>query len=82
MALPRFRHYHAQVEEEAAPISGGRALVPVRLSVPGAGRLEFRLAAEPFTADARFRLVYYFPGDADTMLACADWAAHVRGAPG
>ena len=28
MALPRFRHYHAQVEK-TAPISGGRALVPV-----------------------------------------------------
>jgi hypothetical protein len=74
MALPRFRHYHAQVEKETAPISGGRALVPVRLATPGAGRLEFRLAAEPFTGDARFRVVYYFPGDAATMRACTDWA--------
>jgi hypothetical protein len=82
MTLPRFRQYHAQVEAETAPISGGRALVPVRVAVPGVGRLEFRLAAEPFTADARFRIVYYFPGDADTMRACADWAGDVRVAAG
>ena len=74
MALPRFRHYHAQVEKEAAPLSGGRALVPVRLLTPRTGRLEFRLAAERFTGDARFRMVYYFPGDAATMRACVEWA--------
>jgi transcriptional regulator with XRE-family HTH domain len=78
MTLPRFRHYRAAVEQEAAPVGGGRALVPVRLAVPGAGLLCFRLAAEPFTRDPRFRVVYYFPADTVTLLACAAWA---EGAP-
>ncbi len=78
MALPRFRHYREVVERETAPVGGGRALVPVRLVVPGAGLLQFRLAAEPFTRDPRFRVVYYFPADSITMRACATWVAGRR----
>ncbi len=73
--LPRFRHYWAVVEREPAPVSAARALVPVRLAVPGAGVLQFRLSSEPFARDARFRLVYYFPADPATMRRCAAWAA-------
>jgi transcriptional regulator with XRE-family HTH domain len=73
MALPRFRHYREVVEREAAPVGGGRALVPVRLAVPDAGLLLFRLATEPFTRDPRFRAVYYFPADSVTMRTCATW---------
>lgn len=72
--LPRFRHYWAVVEREPAPVSATRALVPVRLAVPGAGVLQFRLASEPFARDARFRLVYYFPADPATLRRCAEWA--------
>jgi transcriptional regulator with XRE-family HTH domain len=73
-AQPRFRHYWNLVEQEPEPASAARALVPVRLAVPRAGLLQFRLATEPFTRDARFRLVYFFPADADTMRRCAAWA--------
>ena len=73
--LPRFRHSWAAVEREPAPVSAARALVPVRLAVPGAGVLEFRLSSERFTRDARFRLVYYFPADPATLRRCAAWAA-------
>lgn len=74
-ALPRFRHYWAVVEREPALASAARALVPVRLTMPGAGLLQFRLSSEPFVRDARFRLVYYFPADLATMHQCAAWAA-------
>jgi hypothetical protein len=82
MELPRFRHYREAVEREAAPVGGGRALVPVRLAVPGEGPLVFRLATEPFTRDPRFRVVYYFPADAATMRTCTTWAAGGRGPAG
>jgi transcriptional regulator with XRE-family HTH domain len=72
--LPRFRHYWALVEREPAPASAARALVPVRLAVPGTGLLQFRLAAETFLRDARFRMIYYFPSDLATMRQCAAWA--------
>lgn len=73
--LPRFRQYWQSVEQEPAPASAARALVPARLAVPGAGVLEFRLSSEHFTRDARFRLVYFFPADPATMQHCAAWAA-------
>jgi transcriptional regulator with XRE-family HTH domain len=78
LALPRFRHYWEIVEGETAPASAARALVPVRLNVPGAGSLLFRLSSEQFTRDARFRLVYYFPADAATMQQCAIWETQIR----
>ncbi len=73
--VPRFRHYWAVVEREPTPLTAARALVPVRLAVPGAGLLQFRLSSEPFARDARFRLIYYFPADLATMRQCASWAA-------
>jgi transcriptional regulator with XRE-family HTH domain len=69
--LPRFRQYWDVVEHEEPPSGAARALVPLRLAVPGAGILQFRLSAETFTRDARFRLVYYFPADLATMT----WAS-------
>jgi transcriptional regulator with XRE-family HTH domain len=73
-ALPHFRHYWAQVTAEPATAGAGRALVPVILDLPHRGRLQFRLAAEPFTHDARFRSIYYFPADERSMRQCIAWA--------
>jgi hypothetical protein len=73
--LPRFRYYWAVVEQEPALASAARALVPVRLTTPDAGLLQFRLSSEHFVRDARFRLVYYFPAAPATMHQCATWAA-------
>ena len=72
-ALPRFRHYWEVVGQSPPPVSAARALVPLRLNVPGAGTLQFRLSSEPFTRDARFRIVFYVPGDLATMQWCAGW---------
>jgi transcriptional regulator with XRE-family HTH domain len=72
--LPRFRHYWRALDREPSTVSAARALVPVRLNVPNAGILEFRLASEHFTEDARFRLVYFLPADPAAMRQCADWS--------
>jgi len=72
--LPRFRHYWAQQEHPSPQVSAARALVPVRLRVPGAGLLQFRLSAEHFVDDARFRLIYFFPADLATMQWCTEGA--------
>ena len=72
--LPRFRLYWAIAAREPAPVSADRPLVPLRLAVPGAGPLEFRLASERFTRDARFRLIYFLPADPETMRWCAEQA--------
>ena len=74
LTLPRFRrHYWSVLKNEPAQahVSAARSLVPVRLFVPGAGRLQFRLSAEHFVDDARFRLIYFFPADLATMEWCA-----------
>lgn len=77
LSLPLFRQYWDQIELKAAPISSARALVPLRLDVPGAGRLQFRLSAEHLVRDARFRLIYFFPSDLSTMRQCLAWAAEL-----
>ncbi|MFN8537587.1 MAG: hypothetical protein U0232_08950 [Thermomicrobiales bacterium] len=74
LALPRFAHYWAVVEREPPPVSAARALTPVRLKIPGAGLLQFQLSSETFIRDARFRAIYLFPADPDTMRQCAAWA--------
>lgn len=71
--LPYFRKYWERVEHEPPPATATRALLPVRLAVPGAGVLEFRLAVEHFTRDARFRVVYFLPSNPATMRQCAEW---------
>ena len=72
--LPLFRDHWLRAEQEPPPISAARTLVPVTFDVPGVGRLQFRLVSEPFVRDARFRLIYYVPGDPTTMRQCAAWA--------
>jgi len=74
LALPRFAHYWAVVEREPPPVSAARALTPVRLKIPGVGLLQFQLSSETFIRDARFRAIYLFPADPDTMRQCAAWA--------
>jgi hypothetical protein len=72
--LPLFRRYWEQAASAPPPISAARTLVPLRLAVPGTGQLQFRLVAEPFVRDTRFRLIYFLPADPTTMRTCAAWA--------
>jgi transcriptional regulator with XRE-family HTH domain len=77
--LPRFRAAWARVAQEPEWASATRALVPLRLGVPGIGLVQFRLSTEPFTRDGRFRVVYLFPADVTTMRQCAAWTASAAG---
>jgi len=48
--------------------------VTLRLRLPGwSGPACFRVASEPFTRDARFRMIHYFPDDLPTMELCTNW---------
>lgn len=78
---PLFNRYWTLVEQETPPASAARAVVPLRLSAPHTGPLEFRLSSERFTRDSRFRLVYYFPADPETMRRCAEWASEAADEP-
>lgn len=71
---PRFRRYWSVVELESPPSSAARALTSVRLAIPTAGLLQFQLSSETFIRDARFRAVYLFPADPETMRWCVAWA--------
>jgi hypothetical protein len=73
--LPLFRTYWMRGNEVPATASAARALVPLQLLLPGVGLLQFRISAEPFTRDARFRMVYLLPADPVTMQQCAAWAS-------
>lgn len=69
-----FRSYWQRRASAPPYVAAARALVPMQLALPSIGRLQFRLAAERFTTDARFRIVYFLPADAPTIQQCAVWA--------
>jgi hypothetical protein len=72
--LALFRIYWERSSQASETASAARALVPLLLTAPGGEPLQFRVSAEPFTRDARFRLVYLLPADPMTMRQCAEWA--------
>jgi transcriptional regulator with XRE-family HTH domain len=72
--LVLFRMYWERSSQASETASAARALVPLLLTAPGGEPLQFRVSAEPFTRDARFRLVYLLPADPMTMRQCAEWA--------
>jgi transcriptional regulator with XRE-family HTH domain len=72
--MPRFRAVWSEIGREPPPAGPARARVPLRLRVPDAGDLKFRLASETFAHDPRFRTIYYFPTDPATIRWCAEHA--------
>ena len=65
--IPRFERYWQMTESQPPPLGAARALIPLRLQSTDGKSLSFRLSSEPFIDDARFRVVYYFPDDLETM---------------
>jgi transcriptional regulator with XRE-family HTH domain len=49
-----------------------RPLAPLKLDM-GYGLAQFRLIAETFVQDPRFRVIYYLPADTATMRQCMEW---------
>lgn len=70
---PLFESYWTHASAPEPPLAA-RPLVPLVIDLPGSGRLRFRLTAESFAQDRRFRIIYYLPADAETMQRCAAWA--------
>ena len=71
--VPRFAHYWRQAAPGAGHPIAGRPLALLQLALPGPGLLQFRLIAESFAEDRRFRVMYYLPGDAKTIHQCLAW---------
>lgn len=65
--MPRFEHYWHATEAQPPALGAARALLPLRLRSADDQILSFRLSAEPFIDDDRFRVIYYFPDDLATM---------------
>lgn len=68
--FPRFRSALNGVSDDSAPIASARSLAPVRLTNANGDVCSFRLSAEPFVRDPRFRLVYFFPADEAALRWC------------
>ncbi|CAN5453293.1 hypothetical protein BH09CHL1_BH09CHL1_07500 [soil metagenome] len=69
---PRIQSAAQAITRDELPVSSARALLPVRL-IPAAGSVcTFRLSAEPFLRDARFRLVYFLPADEAALRWCEE----------
>jgi hypothetical protein len=49
-----------------------RPLAPLKLDT-GHGLAQFRLIAETFVQDHRFRVIYYLPADSSTIRQCLKW---------
>lgn len=72
LPLPLFRHYWEMALQQPLAAISQRALVPIRLRVPRAGTLTFRLVSEPLTRDHRFRTIGFVPADTAAMQWCVD----------
>jgi hypothetical protein len=66
-----FNHYWNIERQEPIHIAA-RPLTPILLEVCG-HLLSFRLIAEPFVQDHRFRVIYYIPVDSQTTQQCMLW---------
>jgi len=65
-----FADYWSQAESNPTKAIAARPLSPLELNLPDGGRLQFRLLAEPFVSDRRFRVIFYLPADPVTMQWC------------
>jgi len=72
LRYPTFAHYWAQAENGQLHPIAARPLSPLEINLPDEGRLQFRLLAESFVSDRRFRVIYYLPADPATMAWCLD----------
>jgi transcriptional regulator with XRE-family HTH domain len=70
LRYPVFVHYWSQADSIALQPTAARPLSPLEIDLPHTGRLQFRLLAEPFVSDRRFRVVYCLPAEPVTMEWC------------
>lgn len=68
---PMFEYYW----QRTRPIYhfAARPLTLLEMNLADAGLVKFRILAEPFAQDRRFRILYCIPADAATMPICLGW---------
>lgn len=70
LRYPIFAQYWSQADSITLHPTAARPLSPLEIDLSPTGRLQFRLLAEPFVSDRRFRVVYCMPADPATMQWC------------
>lgn len=70
---PTFEKYWTQANSKPQVHFAARPLTPIEIAAPGIGVLQFRLMAEAFIQDRRFRVIYFLPANPVTMQQCAEW---------
>lgn len=71
---PTFEKYWNRSAGQKHYAVAARPLTPLEISLPECNLLQFRLLAEPFIQDRRFRIIYYLPADSPTIQKCNDWS--------
>ncbi len=74
LSCPTFEKYWVRTEGKQEHYVAARPLTPLEIFWPGETLLQFRILAEPFILDRRFRLIYCLPSDPATMQRCLDWS--------
>jgi len=69
-----FEKYWMQADSKPKVHFAARPLTPLEITLPECGVLQFRLMAEAFIQDRRFRVIYLLPADPLTMQQCATWS--------
>ncbi len=59
---------------DIVPADMVRSVVPLKVTVPGRGMLQFRTYNAIYEADPRFELLHFAPHGAQTLRVCAEWA--------
>jgi transcriptional regulator with XRE-family HTH domain len=68
-----FEQYWTASQTQQMYPTAARPLVPIELNIADVGVLQFRLVAEHFAQDRRFRMIYYLPAEPKTMQHCLTW---------
>jgi hypothetical protein len=72
LKIPEFEKYWT-ADTLVSPRLAARPLTPLSLKLPTGDILQFRLIAEPFVQDRRFRVIYCLPADTATIQQCVNW---------
>ncbi|MBI1282563.1 MAG: helix-turn-helix domain-containing protein [Anaerolineaceae bacterium] len=72
MTIPTFAKYWVKGDDSGGFQLPMRPLVPMKLDY-GRRTLQFRLIAESFVQDPRFRVIYYLPDNSATLRQCLEW---------
>jgi len=70
---PTFEKYWTMPEAQPPHSVAARPLTPLEVNLPDDGLVQFRIMAEPFVQDRRFRVIYCLPANPGTMQKCVDW---------